>query len=60
VYTSAGWTQVPTYARAALGVGNTLIGPALIDSTQTTLYLDGGWRLEVDVYDNLQITRAVQ
>lgn len=58
VFTQAEWMQVPVFERASLGAGHTLAGPALIDSKQTTLYLESGWKLDLDVYDNILITKA--
>lgn len=58
VYGTGGWSDVPVYERVALAAGNVVFGPALVDSLQTTLWLEPGWRLEVDAYDNVLITRS--
>jgi N-methylhydantoinase A len=58
VYTASGWVDVPVFERSSLGAGHTLAGPALIDSKQTTLYLESGWKLELDSYDNILITKV--
>jgi N-methylhydantoinase A/oxoprolinase/acetone carboxylase beta subunit len=46
---------VPVFDLDRLGHGHALAGPALLESTTTTLLLDAGWRLHVDAYRNCVI-----
>ena len=55
---SAGFRQVPTYARATLLAGNRLKGPALIEEHASTTVLMPGDSCEVDGYGNLVIAVA--
>jgi len=57
VYGADGWSEIPVYERSALSAGTKLSGPALIDSSQTTVHLPRGWRLSVDTYDHALMTR---
>ena len=58
VFSAGGWHQVPVFTRASLSAGTVLSGPALIDSVQTTIWLEAGWRIELDQYDNATIAKA--
>lgn len=46
------------YDRALLGNGHKLHGPAIVESTQTTMVIPEGWSLRVDHYDNALIERS--
>jgi N-methylhydantoinase A/acetophenone carboxylase len=52
------WNAVSIYDYSALGCGSRLAGPALIESKQTTVYVEPGWQLAVDVYRNAVISRG--
>jgi len=41
--------RTPLFDRAQLGVGDSLVGPALISSPTTTVLVDPGWSLKVGV-----------
>lgn len=58
VFTASGWREVRVFARQALAAGAVITGPALIDSLQTTIWVEAGWRFELDGYDNAIIARA--
>ncbi|HEY0938909.1 MAG TPA: hydantoinase/oxoprolinase family protein [Steroidobacter sp.] len=58
VFSADGWHDVPVFPRASLSAGTVIAGPALIDSVQTTIWLEAGWRIEVDQYDNATIAKA--
>jgi N-methylhydantoinase A len=45
--------QVPIYARAMLGAGAMLTGPAIVEQYDTTTFITPGWNVEVDSYGNL-------
>lgn len=51
-------TPLPVYDFAALGRGASLAGPALVESAQTTLLVDAGWRLDIDRYQHAVLTRV--
>jgi len=50
--------EVAVYARERLAHGHALAGPAILESTQTTLFVPHGWRLEIDAYDHAVLERA--
>ena len=52
-----GWREVPVHDRARLGAGAALEGPALVREETGTVVLEPGWRLEVDGFANLLLTR---
>jgi N-methylhydantoinase A/acetophenone carboxylase len=47
-----GGEPTPVYDRSLLTNGHNLLGPALIESEQTTLLVPAGWRMRVDRYNN--------
>jgi N-methylhydantoinase A/acetophenone carboxylase len=49
---SAGAQEVPIYERSKLTNGHRIMGPAVVESEQTTLLLPLGWGFRVDQYDN--------
>ncbi|MEJ2508066.1 MAG: hydantoinase/oxoprolinase family protein [Gammaproteobacteria bacterium] len=51
-------TRAPVYARAMLGSGQSVRGPALITETVSTTYLAPGWYAEVDAVGNLLLSRG--
>lgn len=52
------WQEVPVYARAQLGEGALITGPALVDQPDTTVWILDGWQAEVDGLGNLLIKRG--
>ncbi|MBX3561414.1 MAG: hydantoinase B/oxoprolinase family protein [Sphingomonas sp.] len=46
------------YDRASLSPGDIIVGPALIIDPAATTIVEPGWRAEVDIRDNLILTRA--
>jgi N-methylhydantoinase A/acetophenone carboxylase len=50
--------SVPLYDRSRLGFGHRLVGPALVESDQTTIWVTGGWTLAIDAYDNAILEKA--
>lgn len=48
---------VPVYARAELGAGQRLDGPALVTETVATTWLPAGWSCAVDAVGNLLLER---
>jgi N-methylhydantoinase A len=49
-------TPCPVFSRASLSPGTPLIGPALIDATDTTIWLPPGWTCEVAPDGTLLLT----
>jgi len=49
--------QVPIYDDASFTVGRSIEGPAIIDATDTTIYVPPGTRAERDTYMNYVLTR---
>ncbi len=58
LWINGGWREVPVHDRARLGPGAALDGPALVREDTGTVVLEPGWRLEVDGFSNLLLTRA--
>lgn len=48
----SGFVDTPVYDCDALHPGNTLMGPAIIESRQTTYVVEPGWRFTMDAYRN--------
>ncbi|MFC7330421.1 hydantoinase/oxoprolinase family protein [Marinactinospora rubrisoli] len=46
------------FDRAALGAGDTLAGPAIVEQTDTTVLVPPGWTAAVDPTGNLRLTRT--
>lgn len=53
-----GAKSLPVYDFGALDRGASVAGPALIESAQTTLLVDAGWRLDIDRYQHAVLTRV--
>ncbi len=47
MHLETGWTEVPVYDRAALGVGDSFAGPAIVSQLDATTLVRPGWRVEV-------------
>jgi N-methylhydantoinase A len=58
VYLGEGWTEVPVYWRDELRAGQRLLGPAIIEQSDTTTPLLPGWGLTVDEFGNLHLARG--
>ncbi len=50
--------EVAVYARERLEHGHKLTGPAIVESDQTTLFVPGSWRLEIDRFNNAVLRAA--
>ena len=51
------WAEVPIYAEEAFAPGQGADGPAIIDESDTTIYVPPGNRIERDEYMNYVLTR---
>ncbi|MBB5789385.1 hydantoinase/oxoprolinase family protein [Jiangella mangrovi] len=54
-----GWADTPVYDRAALGAGDAVAGPAVVEEFGSTVPVHPGFRAVVDGHGNLLITREV-
>ena len=54
---SGSFDEVPVYDGHALRAGNTLVGPALIEQSDTTLYVSGAFTARVDAHHSYVLTR---
>lgn len=52
------WVVAPVYDRALMGNGHKIDGPAIAESSQTTILVPSGWSLRIDDYDNALLERA--
>lgn len=52
------WVVTPVYDRALMGNGHKIDGPAIAESSQTTILVPSGWNLRIDHYDNALLERA--
>jgi N-methylhydantoinase A len=52
------WTDAAVYDRALLGVGDEVVGPAVLEEFSSTVPLHPGFVARVDSYGNLVITRS--
>ena len=52
------WAQTPVYDRSALGAGDEIVGPAVLEEFSSTVPLHPGFTARVDRYGNLIITRS--
>lgn len=60
VHTAERAVSVPVYDRSRLRCGHRLVGPALVESEQTTIWVTPGWTLAVDEYDNAILEKATR
>jgi len=55
VYLRGSWQDTGVYDRIALGAGDLLDGPAVIEQEDTTIVLLPGWQGRTDVHGNLHL-----
>jgi len=58
VYVAGRYRTVPVYARRDLGRGATLVGPAIIEQEDCTIWILPGWRAAVDKTGSVLIRSA--
>jgi N-methylhydantoinase A len=58
VFLGDGWVEAAVYDRAALGAGQCITGPAIIEQEDTTTPVLPGWRARVDDYGNLDLATS--
>ncbi|QNN52585.1 hydantoinase/oxoprolinase family protein [Nocardioides mesophilus] len=52
------WRDTPVYDRAALGAGDVVVGPAVLEEFSSTVPLHPGFTARVDPHGNLVVTRT--
>jgi N-methylhydantoinase A len=57
VHVGGASVEAPVYDRLALGIGEEIAGPAVLEQADTTIFLDPGLVARVDRFGNLVITR---
>jgi N-methylhydantoinase A len=60
VYFASGPAEVPLFERASLGVGDRLVGPAIVSQLDATTLIQPGWSAEVHASGALILTAADQ
>ncbi len=58
IYHKGQWWDVPRYDRLELPVGARLAGPAILEQSDTTIWLEPGFEAEVDAYGNLLLSQS--
>jgi 5-oxoprolinase (ATP-hydrolysing) len=58
MYTAQGWRESPVYRWEALRAGASFRGPALIISDNSTVFVDDGWRFDLDTSGNASFRRV--
>lgn len=58
VYVADKYMAAPVYERLNLAVGSVISGPAIMEQSDTTIFVDPGLRATVDRYGNLVITEC--
>ena len=54
-----GFLEADIYDRAKLGAGHCFDGPAVVEEMDATTVIEPGYRVEVDAFGNLLVTRSV-
>lgn len=58
IFRSGKWVSAGVYDRSALGAGDRITGPAIIEQDDTTTVLLPGWSARADVLGNLHLERT--
>lgn len=58
LFRKGGWLEAAVFGREALGAGDAISGPAIIEQDDTTTILLPGWCARVDVAGNLHLERT--
>ena len=56
LYADGAWHDAPVFERLSLAVGERIPGPALLEQSDTTIFIDPGLSGEVDRFGNLIIS----
>lgn len=60
IFRAGAWIAADVYDRTALGAGDQITGPAIIEQDDTTTVLLPGWSARTDGHGNLHLERIVQ
>lgn len=60
IFRAGKWISAGVYDRSALGAGNRIAGPAIIEQDDTTTVLLPGWSARADALGNLHLERHAQ
>jgi N-methylhydantoinase A len=60
IFRAGKWLTAGVYDRSALGAGDRITGPAIIEQDDTTTVLLPGWSARADVLGNLHLERTAQ
>ncbi|WLS04846.1 hydantoinase/oxoprolinase family protein [Shinella oryzae] len=60
IFRSGKWVSAGVYDRSALGAGDQIAGPAIIEQDDTTTVLLPGWSARADALGNLHLERTAQ
>jgi N-methylhydantoinase A/oxoprolinase/acetone carboxylase beta subunit len=52
--------DVPVYDLSRLTHGHRILGPALAESEQTTIFVDMGWKMTLDRYSNAILEEVME
>ncbi len=58
VYYADSWRDTPFFDRATLGLGSTIVGPAVICEANTTIVIEPGWTAECTARNDLVLRRV--
>lgn len=53
-----GMVETPVFSMEALGAGNVIEGPALVEAEDTTYVIEPGWRFTLDRFFNVMLERV--
>lgn len=60
IFRAGKWISAGVYDRGALGAGDSIAGPAIIEQDDTTTVLLPGWSARADMFGNLHLERHAQ
>jgi N-methylhydantoinase A len=60
VYVNQAWREVKVVARGDLKLGVAIVGPALIEQADTTIWLEPGFAARLDARGNLLVNKVGQ
>ena len=60
IFVDGGWRDTPILARLDLPAGAVIDGPAILEQPDTTIFIEGDLRAEVDRLGNLMVRRKVE
>ena len=60
VWIGGGWVEADIYQRLVLPIDAVIVGPAILEQTDATIFLDPGFEGRVDNFGNLIISRNDQ